>query len=211
MKLYETKGFPNPLRVAIALEEKGVAGEIEYVAVDVMAGEHRTPEFVAKNPLATVPVLELDDGTYIGETTAITEYIDHHFTGISLTGDTPRARAVTHMMQRRAEAMGIDAVGAYFHHATEGLGPELETYQNQDWGNKQREKFLAGLTYFNQVLADQLFLAGDHFTMADITLFAALAFADFAQVEIDPTLTHLAAWQARVASRESVKAATANL
>lgn len=208
MKLYETKGFPNPLRVSIALAEKNAADKVDTVDVDVMGGEHRTADFLKKNPLATVPVLELDDGTFIGETTAVTEFIDHHFAGPSLTGETAKERAVVHMMQRRAEAMVIDAVGTYFHHATDGLGPELETYQNQEWGEKQKEKALAGLRYFNDVLADQPFITGENFTMPDITLFAGLAFADFAKVDIAEELTHLLAWRERIANRPSVKAAT---
>ena len=208
MKLYETKGFPNPLRVSIALAEKNATDKVDTVDVDVMGGEHRTAAFLKKNPLATVPVLELDDGTFIGETTAVTEFIDHHFAGPSLTGQTAKERAVVHMMQRRAEAMVIDAVGTYFHHATDGLGPELETYQNKEWGLKQKEKALAGLRYFNDVLADQPFVTGENFTMPDITLFAGLAFADFAKVDIAEELTNLLAWRERVANRPSVKAAT---
>ena len=209
MKLYETAGFPNPLRVAIALAEKNATDQVERIEIDVMAGEHRTPAFLKKNPLATVPVLALDDSTHIAETTAITEFIDHHFAGISLTGNTPQERATVHMMQRRAEAMGIDAVGTYFHHATPGLGPELETYQNAEWGQKQKEKALSGFAYFNSVLADRPYLAGEHFSMADITLFAALAFADFAKVDIASEWTNLLAWRDRVANRASVKTALA--
>jgi len=207
MKLYETTGFPNPLRVAIALAEKNATHLVEHVEINVMAGEHRSDEFIAKNPQATVPVLELDDGTCIAETTAITEFIDHHFDGPSLTGTDAKERAVVHMMQRRAEAMVIDAVGTYFHHATEGLGPELEIYQNKDWGIKQKEKALNGFSYFNQVLANSPFITGDRFTMPDITLFAGLAFADFAKINISPEFTSLLAWREKVASRASVKAA----
>lgn len=100
MKVYEAKGFINPSRVRIALGEKKAIAQVEFVEVNVMQGEHRQPEFVAKNPSASVPVLELDDGTCIAECTAITEYIDHTFPGISLTGETAKERAVIHMMQR---------------------------------------------------------------------------------------------------------------
>lgn len=206
MKLYETTGFPNPIRIAIALEEKNAIDQVERVEVHVLGGEHRTPEFIKKNPLAAVPVLELDDGTFIGETTAITEYIDHTFAGPSLTGETPKERAVCHMMQRRAEIMVIEAISTYFHHATDGMGPELEVYQNKDWGLKQKEKALKGLEYFNSVLANSDFVCGDAFTMADISLLAGLVFASFAQIEIDPALTNLLTWKARVTSRPSVKA-----
>jgi glutathione S-transferase len=209
MKLYETKGFPNPLRVAIALAEKKASDKIEFVHVDVMGGEHRSPEFLAKNPAGAVPVLELEDGTTIAESTAVTEFIDHYFDGPSLTGKTAQQRSVTHMMQRRAETMVIDAVSAYFHHATEGLGPELEAYQNKDWGLKQREKALSGFEYFNTLLANREYVSGDEFSMADITLFAGLAFADFANIEIDSSLVNLIGWRQRIANRPSVIAAAA--
>ena len=137
VKIYETTGFPNPARVRIALAEKNALDKVEFVEVDVMSGEHRRPEFKAKNPNASVPVMELDCGTYISECTAITEYIDHALPGISLTGKTARTRAIIQMMQRRAEQNLLDAVGGYFHHATPGLGETLETYQNKDWGDKQ--------------------------------------------------------------------------
>ena len=102
MRIYDFEGFPNPARVRIALAEKGATAKVEFVHVDVMKGEHRSPDFTAKNPSAAVPVLELDDGTTISECTAITEYIDHTFEGIALTGRSAKERAVVHMMQRRA-------------------------------------------------------------------------------------------------------------
>lgn len=204
MKIYDYKGFPNPARVRIALAEKGLTQKVEFITIDVPKGEHRTPAFLAKNPSAAVPALELDDGTVISECTAITEYIDHLDGKPTLTGTTAKQRGVIHMMQRRAEVQLMDAVGAYFHHATPGLGPELETYQNRDWGLKQRERATAGMAYFDGVLARQPYIAGDSFSMADITVIAGLAFADFVKLDIPPQLTHLAGWRARMAQRPSV-------
>jgi glutathione S-transferase len=140
LKIYEARGFINPARVRIALAEKKALDQVEFVEVDVMKGEHRQPAFRVKNPSASVPVLELECGTTIAECSAITEYIDHSFPGVSLTGKTAKERAVIHMMQRRAEQNLLDAVGLYFHNATPGLGKDLETYQNKEWGEKQREK-----------------------------------------------------------------------
>lgn len=205
MKIYDFEGFPNPARVRIALAEKGVTS-VEFVAVDVPGGAHRSPDFLAKNPSGAVPVLELDDGTTISECTAITEYIDGAYDGISLTGDNPKDRALVHMMQRRAEQGLMDAVGGYFHHATQGLGPDLETYQNKDWGLKQREKAIEGMHYFDGVLAESEYVAGDSFTMADITVFAGLGFADFAQIDIPADCANLLAWRERTAARPSIAA-----
>ncbi|MBG9990781.1 MULTISPECIES: glutathione S-transferase [unclassified Pseudoalteromonas] len=206
MKIYDVENFPNPLRVRIALAEKNATANVEFVPVDLLNGEHRTEAFLAKNPLAGVPVLELDDGTFISESTAITEYIDTAFEGPSLMGETAKERAVINMMQKRAESMVLDAVATYFHHATDGLGPELETYQNVAWGEKQGEKARQGFSYFNDVLAQSAFVAGEQFSIADITLYAGLVFAGFAQIAIPNELTHLLAWQEKVAKRPSVAA-----
>jgi glutathione S-transferase len=207
MKIHDFKGFPNPTRVRIAIAEKGLSDQIEFVTVNVPDGEHKTPAFTAKNPGAAVPVLELEDGTCIAECTAITEYLDNLAGLPTLTGNTAKDRAVIHMMHRRAEAGLLDAAATYFHHATPGLGPHIETYQNKEWGEKSRERALGGMRYLDGVLANRAFLAGDRFTMADITAFAGLIFADFAKIDIPSDLTHLMAWRARVADRPSVKAA----
>ncbi|MDC0602820.1 glutathione S-transferase family protein [Aliiglaciecola sp.] len=203
MKIYDVPNFPNPLRVRIALAEKGALSHAQFVDVDVMNGEHRTPDFLEKNPTGAIPVLELDDGTYISECSAIIEYIDHTFDGPSLTGDDPKHRAIVTMQQRRMESMVLDAVAAYFHHATDGLGPALETNQNPAWGEQQKQLALKGLDYANQVLAQQAYIAGEQFSVADITLHAGLVFAAFANIEIPQQLTHLKAWQDKVSQRPS--------
>ncbi|GAB5467622.1 MAG: glutathione S-transferase [Rhodospirillales bacterium] len=204
MKIHDLEGLPNPARVRIALAEKGASDKVAFVPVDVMGGEHRSEAFKQKNPDASVPCLELEDGTYISQCTAITEYLDGALEGPSLCGETAKERAVIHMMNRRAEAGLMDAVGAYFHHATPGLGPDLETDQNPAWGLKQRAVAEQTMTYLDGVLAKNRYLAGDRFSMADITAFAGLAFADFAKVEIPETLSHLKAWRQQVAARPSI-------
>ena len=206
MKVYEHKGFPNPMRVRVALAEKGLTDRVEFVPVDVTKGEHRTPEFLARNPAGAVPVLELDDGTCLAECTAITEYLDHLDGDPALTGRTPQERGVIAMMQRRAEAGLLDAVGAYFHHATPGLGPVLETYQNHEWGQRQRDRAVATMRQLDGVLGTRPYLAGDRFTVADITAVAGLAFAGFAEIAIPEDCIALRAWQARVAQRPSLAA-----
>jgi glutathione S-transferase len=203
MKIYDMAGLPNPARIRIALAEKGVTDQVDFVAVDFMNGEHRTPAFKAKNPDATVPLLELDDATYISHCNAITEYIDQHFDGPSLCGTTPAERAVIQMMNLRAQEGLLDALVAYFHHATPGLGPVLETFQLPEWGLRQRERALATMHYLDGVLAERPYLAGDFFSVADITAFAGISFADFAKVEVPTYLINLAKWRARVAARPS--------
>ncbi|AXS42009.1 glutathione S-transferase [Breoghania sp. L-A4] len=204
MKIYDAEGFPNPARVRIALAEKGATDKVQFIPVDVMGGEHRTDAFRAKNPDAVVPCLELDDGMHISQCDAIIEYIDGSFDGPSLTGKAPKDRARIAMMNLRAENGLLNAVGAYFHHATPGLGPDLETDQCVEWGNRQKRVAGDTMAYLDKVLEKDEFLAGEAFSVADITAFAGLAFADFAKVDIPESLTHLRAWRDRIAERPSV-------
>jgi len=207
LKIYDMKGFPNPARVRIALAEKGLQERAAFIPVNVLAGEHRQAEFLQKNPSGAVPVLELADGTCIAECSAIIEYLDHLDGEPLLTGRTAKERAIIHMEQRRAEAGVLDALTTYFHHATPGLGPKIETYQNPEWGEKSRDRALAGLRYFDRVLATRPNLAGDHFSMADITALAGVKFAEFVGVDWADGCAHLAEWFDRVMKRPSVAAA----
>jgi glutathione S-transferase len=120
-----------------------------------------------------------------------------------LTGRGARDRAMVHMMQRRAEAELLDAVATYFRHATPGLGPQIEKYQNREWGENSAERALAGMRP-DGVLRERPYLAGERFMVADITAFAGLAFADFAKIDVPEDLMHLKAWRVRVAQRPSV-------
>jgi glutathione S-transferase len=204
MKVYEYKAFPNPWRVRMALAEKGLTDRVEFVQVDLPQGEHKQLAFLAKNPAGAVPLLELDDGTCIAECTAITEYFDHLTGEPTLTGKNAPERAVIHMMQRRVEANLLDAIAHYFHHATPGLG--FEAYQIQEWGEKQKEQAITTLNGLDRLLATQPYIAGDRFTVADITALAGLAFGGFCQITIPETATHLNAWHARMQQRPSFSA-----
>lgn len=204
MKVYDFEGFPNPARVRIALKEKGLFDQVEFISINVPEGEHRKPEFLEKNPSAAVPVLELEDGTMISECSAITEYLDNLTDEQELTGKSPKERGVIAMMQRRAEAGLLDAVATYFHHATSGLGESIETYQCAEWGNHQKDRAVSTMRYLDGVLAEQPYLAGDGFTVADITAFAGLGFADFAGVETPADCKNLAQWRAKVETRPSI-------
>lgn len=204
LRIHDYKGFPNPTRVRIAIAEKGLQDEIVFVNVNVPAAEHKTAAFLARNPAGTVPVLELEDGTHIAECTAITEFLDHMRGEPILTGGKGRERALIHMMQRRAEAGLLDAAATYFHHATPGLGPHIETYQCREWGEKSRERAISGMQYLDQALEQQHFVAGNRFTIADITTFAGLLYADIAKIAIPSELGRLRAWRDRVSERPSI-------
>lgn len=210
MKIYDRPGFPNPTRIRIVLAEKGLDSKVEFIPVDLMAAEHKQPAFLAKNPSGVLPVLELDDGTLISECTAITEYLDNLDGDPKLTGRTPKEKALIHMMQRRAEAYVLDPVGEFFHHATPGLGAALQAFKSPEWagrtdmGQRQGEKAKDGLKYFDRILSKQPYLAGDAFSMADITLLAGLTFAQ--TVGLAPAdAKGLKDWQERVAALPAVK------
>lgn len=206
MKIYDFPGFPNPARVRIALAEKGLTGKAEFETINVPEGEHKKPDFLAKNPSGAVPVMELPNGTYISECTAITEYLDHLDNDPVLTGRTPEERAQIGMMQRRVESGLLDAVGAYFHQATPGLGPDIEGTQCPEWGERQKGVAVETMHYLDGVLRESSYVAGDRFTIADITAIAGLGFADFAKIDIPSDCSALNAWRARVSERPSVAA-----
>ena len=200
MKVYDCEGFPNPLRVRMALAAKSMLDRVAFVPVDVAGGEHRRAPFLTINPAGTVPALELRDGTVIGECTAVTEYLDHLDGEPTLTGRTALERGMIHMMQRRAEAGLLDAVAAYFHHATPGLGPDIETWQCPDWGHRQKLRALDGMRDLDDTLGRRDWLAGSDFSMADITAYAGLRFAGAAGVEVPEACARLRAFDARTAA-----------
>jgi glutathione S-transferase len=203
MRIHDFRGFPNPARVRIAVAEKGLSDAIEFVSVDVPGGEHKRAEFLLRNPAGAVPVLELEDGTHIAECTAITEYLDHLEGEPVLTGKGARSRALIHMMQRRAEATLLDAVATYFHHATPASVRTSRPIRTRNGASKPPPgpRWDARPRHASRPPA---LSRGESFTMADITAFAGLAFADIAKIEVPADLTHLKAWRARVAARPSV-------
>ncbi len=149
--------------------------------------------------------------TAISESTAITEYLDNLDGKPTLTGTTPRQKGVIHMMQRRIEMMVLEAIDDYFHYGTPGLGQALRPWRMPDWGvakewgQRRGERAVKNLPYFDDLLAKQPFVAGDSFSMADISLWAALAFADAVSLPIPPGLTALAAWRSKVSDLPAVK------
>ncbi|WP_241021274.1 glutathione S-transferase [Burkholderia sp. Ac-20344] len=205
MTIYDFPQGPYPTRVRIALAEKNLQSRVRFVLVDLYAGEHKKPEFMAsKNYSGTLPVLELDDGTCIAECTAITEYLDGLDGVPTLTGRSPLEKGLIHMMSKRAELELLDAISVYFHHGTPGLGPLVELYQNPEWGFRQRDKALRGMHYFDAVLRNQPYVAGNEFSMADITVIGGLVFASIVNLPVPAQCTALQAWYERMQARPSV-------
>ncbi len=205
LKIYDWHTGPYPSRVRIALTEKNLQSRAKFVSVDLWKGEHKHPSFLAKNFSGTLPLLELEDGTFIAECTAITQYLDALEGSPTLTGVTAVERGLISMMSKRAELEVLDAISTYFHHATPGLGPEVELYQNPEWGLRQRDKAIRGLHYFDGVLQKTSFVVGDSFSMADITLYACFVFFGLLGLEIPGECEALLAWEKRMLLRPSVQ------
>lgn len=203
MKLYEYEAFPSPRRVRIFLAEKGVS--IPREQVDVPAGEHRHKEFLSKNPDGVVPLLELDNGEYISETVAISRFFEEKYPQHPLMGGTAEEKATIEMWQRRVEQTLTNPVATYFHHATDGLG-EPDRYRNGEWGEKNRENAIAGMLQLNDRLAENDFIAGDAFSIADITALCAVDFAAALDIQIPDNCHHLERWHAAVSQRQSAAA-----
>ncbi len=204
MRLYEFNGFPSPRRVRIFLAEKEIDG-VEFVEVDVPGGEARREPYLSKNALGEVPVLELDDGSCISETTAISRYFEEVKPEPALFGTTPAEKAAVEMWQRRVEGGLMATVSTYFHHATRGLGT-LETYQNKEWGEKSGERAVASMHLLDTQLEDKAFIAGDGFSIADITALCAIDFARDCGIDVPSDAANLRAWYDRVSSRQSASA-----
>jgi glutathione S-transferase len=210
VKIFDREGTPNAARIRIVLAAKGLEHQVTFVSVDLIAAEQKQPAFLAMNPIGKTPVLQLADGLVISESTAITEYLDNLDGNPILTGATPRDKALIHMMQRRVEMLVLEPIDDYFHYGTPGLGKALRPWRMPDWdgaqqwGTRRGAQALQGIPYFDALLQRQPFLAGDGFSMADITLFAAPAFAEGAGLAVDPSLTALAAWRRRVSALPAV-------
>ncbi len=203
MKLYEFEAFPNPRRVRMFLAEKGVS--VDRIQVNVPEGEHRTDAITAKNPSATVPFLEFEDGTCISETTAISRYFEAKQPKPSLFGATPADQGRIDMWQRRVEDGLFNAILTYFHHATPGLG-ELELYQNKDWGENNRERAHKTMLWLDRELANRPYVAGDTYSIADITALCGIDFCKFVELDIPADCANLQRWYDEVASRPSAAA-----
>lgn len=207
MKLYDLNGGMNPRRVRIFIAEKGV--EIPIQMIDMTKGENKTPEFLAMNPMGKLPVLELDDGTFITESLAICRYIEAQHPEPNMFGTDPLEIARIEMWTRRTEldfAIPILQVFEHLHPFWEGRVKQIKAC-----GELAREKVLARFEWLDGELGkrapdDRQFLAAARYTVADITLQSALIVAKACDVRIPDELAHLSEWFAAVTARPSARA-----
>ncbi|MCB2061201.1 MAG: glutathione S-transferase family protein [Novosphingobium sp.] len=201
MKIWGTRDQGNPVRVAIFVEEKGI--DIPFEPVDLLNGEHKQPAFLAKNPAAQIPVLELDDGTCISETVAICRYLERLFPEPALMGRTPLEEATIEMWQRRVEFGFFDAARAVFRHSVPFV-KALEPVQLSEWADLNRPRIVTGLEMLEPQLANHPFVAGPDFSIADITAVLPLRMLDMLGIELPDHCPAVARWREDVLARPSV-------
>jgi glutathione S-transferase len=202
VKLYDSAIAPNPRRVRVFLAEKGI--EVPTVSIDIVKAENRQPAFLLKNPLGGVPVLELDDGTTLSESTAICRYFEEVQPDPPLMGTDARDRASVEMWLRRIEfevAFPIMQTFRNTHDFFKGRIPQVA-----EWGAVCREQALEQLAWLDGEMADRPFVAGDRYTIADITLLIGVDFGRVLDIRIDPEHKNLTRWYGEVSSRPSAKA-----
>ena len=205
MKLYTAQRAPNPRRVLMFIHEKAITG-IELVPVDLNAGEHKGAAYRALNPVATVPTLELPDGRCLSETRAICSYLEGLQPEPNLMGRDFAERAFIEMHDRRVEWYWLLPIANCVRHTHPGLAT-LERPQFADFGRSQGEKVRERARWLDAQLAAQPWMAGERFTIADITAFCALEFArGLMKFNAGAEgFAHLQAWRERMAERESAR------
>ena len=203
MKLYDYKAGPNPRRVRIFLAEKGI--DVPLVEVDILKREQKTPEFLAKNPIGSIPVLELDDGTCISESVAICRYFEELHPEPPLFGKTEIEKATVEMWLRRVELNFMVPTGMVWIHG-HPLTARL-VKQIPEAAEQNRTRVHIGYKLFDRQLASNTYVAGDHYTVVDAIFLASLDFANgLVGVPYSEDLTHLKRWHDAVSARPSALA-----
>ena len=203
MKFYDTKLGPNPRRVRIFLAEKGI--EIPMVQVDLAKSEQKSDEYRKINPLARTPSLVLDDGMVLTESVAICRYFEELHPTPPLFGEGALGKALVEMWQRRSELNFLMPTAMTFRHSHPAMA-EMEKPQIPQIAETNRPRVLEYLEFLDTELSAHEFIAGDTFTIADITSLVAADFMRPARVQAPERLTNFARWYKAVSSRPSAKA-----
>lgn len=199
VRLYDQPRAPNPRRLNIFIAEKGI--DIPRVPIDLIAGEHKTPEYLAKVGVPQVPALELDDGRVLTETTAIARYLEALQPEPNLLGRDPMDGVEIEQWQRRVEFRLFATVAACFRHTN----PHLAVLEDQcpDWGEVNRGRLAERLAELDRRLEGRDWIAADRLTMADITAVVAVDFLKVIKYPVPEDLTNVIAWHQRMRARPS--------
>lgn len=203
MKLYDGGRAPNPRRTRIFLAEKGITVPTEQV--DILAKQHKTPDFAAMNPMMRLPVLVLDDGTCISESIAICRYFEALRPEPPLFGQGPLEIAMVEMWNRRAEINFLANVAHVFRHLHPSM-KELEVPQIPEWAEANRPRVIDFLGVLDRELAKREFIAGGRYSVADITALVAYDFLKPAKIAVPDEMTNVKRWHAAVSARPSASA-----
>lgn len=203
MKLYDFGRAPNPRRVRVFLAEKGISIPTEQV--DLGALQQKTPEFSAVNPMQRLPVLVLDDGTVIAESIAICRYFEALRPDPPLFGRGPLEIALVEMWQRRMELHFLGPISFVFRHLHPAM-KEMEQPQVAEWGEANKPRVMEFLAFMDRELKDRMYVAGDHYSVADITGMIGVDFLKPAKLAVPEDLTNVHRWHAQVSARPSAKA-----
>lgn len=209
MLLYDNAHAPSPRRVRIFLKEKNINVRTEQV--DILAGGNLQPDFLALSPRGLLPVLRLDDRTIIDETVAICRYFEEIHPAPPLLGSTPLEKAVVESWQRRAELDGMAGVADVFRNSAPfmtdrgvpGRAGDPQIAQLVERGRITVARFYRML---DDRLAGARYLAGDCFSIADITALCTVDFAAFARLPIPDRHANARRWHRDVSSRPSAAA-----
>ena len=202
MKIIEQPGAPNPRRVKIFVAEKGL--DIPYEALELNKAEHLSEQFKALNPVQRVPVLVLDDGTAISESVAICRYLEDLNPEPNLFGETAIERAIVEMWSRRMELGLLFHVAQCFRHTHPAMAA-MEKPQIPEWAEANKPRVMQYLGVLDDALAKQAYVAGDRYTIADITALVAVEFMKPARLQVPDAHVNVKRWYDEVAQRPSSK------
>lgn len=202
MKVYDSKSAPNPRRVRIFVAEKGI--DVPFEEVDIVNAVNRGEDFRKKNPMGTVPVLELDDGTCISESAAICRYFEEMHPEPPLLGVDGKDRAVVAMWDRRMEFEILLPIADAFRQQHAFFKDRIE--QCPEYAEVAKRRALQNLVWLDEVLAERKFIAGDRFTSADITALCGIDFGKVSKITIPPDQKNLVRWHEEVSARPSARA-----
>lgn len=203
MKLFDGGKAPNPRRVRVFLAEKGI--EVPLVPVDMGAMEHKKEPVTARNPLQRLPILELDDGTILTESVAICRYFEELHPEPALFGRGALGKALVEMWQRRMELNLMATVAQAFRHIHPAM-KEWEVPQIPEWGEANKPKAIEFLRILDRELAGREFIAGDEYSIADITGMIAVDFMKPARIAVPEDLANVIRWHRAVSARPSAMA-----
>ena len=203
MKLYDGGRAPNPRRTRIFLAEKGIRLPLE--PIDLGAMQHRSAAYTAVNPIQRVPALELDDGTVITESIAICRYFEELQPDPPLFGRGALEIARVEMWNRRLELHFLFPVSHVFRNSHPAM-KEMEVPQVPAWAEANKPRVLEFIALLDRELVDRPFVAGDKFTVADITGLVAVDFMKPAKLAVPDELKNLKRWHAEVSARPSAAA-----